>query len=164
MMKTSKIQTSQKQNQKSAKVKIRHAEKDDASVIANLSAQLGYPATEEQIQDRLAMINRSEKQCVFVAQLENGPVVGWVQVSVDEQIMEPVFVEVKGLVVDETARNQSIGAQLLDRAETWAKEKGFTKIRLRSNVIRKDAHRFYLNHGYSHIKSQHVFAKEINHA
>ena len=32
---------------------------------------------------------------------------------------------------------------------------------MRSNVIRHDAHRFYLAHGYSVLKDQRLFVKEL---
>lgn len=69
--------------------------------------------------------------------------------------------EIGGLVVDERHRDAGIGRLLLEQAEAWARAKGCGTIRLRSNIIRKEAHQFYLNVGYSNNKTQHAFAKTL---
>ncbi len=50
-----------------AAVRIRRAEERDAADLAGLSGQLGYPATPEQIRDRLRKIVPSPKDAVYVA-------------------------------------------------------------------------------------------------
>ena len=50
-----------------AVVRIRRAEERDAADLAGLSGQLGYPATPEQIRDRLRKIVPSPKDAVYVA-------------------------------------------------------------------------------------------------
>jgi GNAT superfamily N-acetyltransferase len=50
---------------------------------------------------------------------------------------------------------------LLDRAEMWAREKGFSATSLRSNVIRERAHAFYERQGYEHTKTQKSFRKKL---
>ena len=64
------------------------------------------------------------------------------------------------LVVAEEHRGQGIGKALLDQAETWAKERSLTSVWIRSNVVRQNAHDFYLKQGYHRTKSQHVFRKD----
>jgi hypothetical protein len=46
-------------------------------------------------------------------------------------------------------------------AERWSVERGVLEVRLRSNVIRKDAHRFYESLGYANVKSQFTFYKRL---
>jgi len=69
--------------------------------------------------------------------------------------------EVGGLVVDSRARGKGIGRTLMTAAEAWARERGYTRLMLRSNTIRAEAHRFYQNLGYTIVKSQHKFQKLI---
>ena len=75
-------------------------------------------------------------------------------------ITEP-FAELAALVVSEAARGQRIGSALLAAAEAWAREQGFASMRVRSNVIRERAHRFYLREGYAEKKRQAVFLKQL---
>ena len=69
--------------------------------------------------------------------------------------------EVGGLVVDSRARGQGIGRSLMAAAESWTRERGYTRLMLRSNTIRAEAHRFYQGLGYTIVKSQHKFQKPI---
>jgi hypothetical protein len=50
---------------------------------------------------------------------------------------------------------------LLAAAEAWAREQGFASMRVRSNVLRERAHRFYLREGYLEKKRQAVFLKRF---
>jgi GNAT superfamily N-acetyltransferase len=78
------------------------------------------------------------------------------------QLMESdPHAEIGGLVVDERRRGAGVGRLLLEQAETWARTQGCTSVRLRSNIIRKEAHQFYLKRGYTLVKTQHAFAKPL---
>lgn len=88
---------------------LRRADARDAGRVAALSGQLGYPAAEEAIRERL----------------------------------------------------RAIGRALMERAEAWAWDMGLAAVRLRSNVIRAEAHAFYARIGYAPVKTQKVFAKEL---
>ena len=44
----------------------------------------------------------------------------------------------------------------------WAEAKGVGLIRLRSNVVRTDAHRFYERQGFTKTKEQFVFEMKID--
>jgi GNAT superfamily N-acetyltransferase len=76
-------------------------------------------------------------------------------------IEEVPFAELAGLVVGDSARSRGIGALLLRAAEDWARNRGFARLRVRSNVVRERAHRFYLREGYIERKRQVVFDKTL---
>lgn len=143
-------------------MEIRKAVLSDTSVIVSLSAQLGYPTVEEQLHARLWEILQKADHTVWVAELENGTVVGWVHVMRTLVPEIDPFAEIGGLVVDSELRSQGIGKALLDRAENWARENHLTSLCVRSNVIRTRAHQFYQQAGYTIIKSQHVFEKKLD--
>ena len=139
---------------------IRPATTDDAAAIATLSGQLGYPATEEEIRGRLRTLEAGGSTEVLVAESE-GHIDGWIAVRADLSLETGPFAEIVGLVVDESARGKGIGATLVAAAEDWAKEHGHTRIRVRSNVVREAAHRFYERLGYRTKKQQQVFDKDL---
>ena len=144
----------------SGKLRIRLATQKDAARIAELSGQLGYPVTQQEIAQRMKRISPAARYAVFVA--ESGKTVtGWLQVSVTPLLEVPLRAEVNGLVVDENQRSQGAGAQLLETAERWAKTKGCKCMSVRSNIIRKRAHAFYLRNGYEHYKTQKAFRKSL---
>ncbi len=68
-------------------IRIRKARRDDAARIAQLSGELGYPASAEQIVTRLRQLTPTTKHAVFVAEsLDNGgELIGWVHVSTSQR-------------------------------------------------------------------------------
>jgi GNAT superfamily N-acetyltransferase len=141
--------------------KIRAAQAPDHARVAKLAGQLGYPSTPEEIARRLQGIKSSVEAGVFVAELDSGEIAGWIAVFVYRTVEADARAEVSGLVVDERFRSQRVGEHLLARAEEWARENGCRAIGLRSNVVRERAHAFYERHGYTHVKTQKAFRKQL---
>jgi len=142
-------------------VRIRRARATDAEAIAELSGQLGYPATVKEMRDRLRDLLKERKGACFVAADSVGLVIGWIHVSVTPLLEVARRAEVNGLVVDERVRSQGAGAMLLGAAEKWAKGKRCKGMSVRSNVVRERAHGFYLRNGYEHYKTQKAFRKKL---
>jgi GNAT superfamily N-acetyltransferase len=140
------------------KMTIRRARLGDAVRLAELSTQLGYPATGQEIVQRMKGMRPAAVQAVFVAESER-QITGWLHVSVTPLLEVPLRAEVNGLVVDEKRRSAGTGAKLLEAAERWAAERGCKSVSVRSNVIRERAHEFYLRNGYEHYKTQKAFRK-----
>src|SRR5262249_19313448 len=111
--------------------------------------------------ERLAQVRRTRNGEVFVAVDAAGRVVGWTHVVPRLQLEESPFAELAGLVVADGVRGAGVGASLLQSAEGWAVENGFARLRVRSNVVRERAHRFYLREGYRERKRQAVFDKDL---
>jgi GNAT superfamily N-acetyltransferase len=95
---------------------------------------------------------------VLLAWLEKR-IVGLIAVHISEHLLDGEMAEIAALVVDHETRNRRIGARLLRAAESWAIEHGARRVRVRSNVIRADAHRFYEREKYAPVKDQRVFEK-----
>ena len=140
---------------------IRLARPSDYPRIAELAGQLGYQSTADDVARRLAGLITTGEHVVFVAQLADGTIAGWIGAFVYRCVEADARVEISGLVVDERYRSQAVGRFLLDRAEAWAREKGFSATSLRSNVIRERAHAFYERRGYEHTKTQKSFRKKL---
>ena len=143
-----------------AKLRIRRAGEKDAARLAELSGQLGYPASEQEVLQRMKGMRPAGQHAIFVAESESR-VTGWLHVTATPLLEEPLRAEVNGLVVDENQRSQGTGAKLLEAAESWAVKKGCEGMSVRSNVIRERAHAFYLRHGYEHYKTQKAFRKTL---
>jgi len=140
---------------------LRPALLEDASRLADLSGQLGYPSTPQQVADRLGQLLPDSNDMVTVAALPDHKIVGWVHACKRTLLMVDPFVEIDGLVVDKDYRSQQIGKRLLDEVERWARQSGRSSIYVRSNVIREGAHRFYETNGYKRIKTQYAFRKDL---
>jgi len=141
-------------------IKVRSASSKDATRIAVLSTQLGYPASAVQMRKRIIKSVADRNQALFVAEM-SGKVIGWLQVSIQVLIMHDNEAEVGGFVVDGHARRSGVGRLLMERAEQWSRERGCHSVYLRTNIIREDAHAFYEKLGYKIIKTQYAFRKQI---
>jgi GNAT superfamily N-acetyltransferase len=144
-------------------IKIRKARRGDVERIAQLSGELGYPATAAQIATRLRQLKPASKHAVFVAESPDAAagLIGWLHVSVSHLLESDIRAEVNGLIVAEGQRSARAGAKLLEAAEEWARRHGCLGMNVRSNVIRERAHRFYERNGYEHYKTQKAFRKSF---
>jgi GNAT superfamily N-acetyltransferase len=129
--------------------------------MAELSGQLGYPATPREIAQRLRQIKPPSQHAVLVAESAEGSVIGWLHVSVEPLLETELRAEVNGLVVADEERSRGAGRLLLQAAEEWALKHNCRNMSVRSNVIRERAHQFYMRNGYEHYKTQKAFRKAI---
>lgn len=136
-------------------MEIREATAEDADKLTALSIQLGYSTTPEEVAERLRALWERPSNAVLVAE-EDGTVAGWLHVCGMLLLESPPFAEVAGLVVDAERRGQGVGKRLVEAAARWAVEHGYRNLRVRSNVIREDAHRFYEREGFRRVKNQVV--------
>lgn len=141
-------------------LKIRLALKTDAPRIAGLSRELGYEISEEKTLENIKIIEKSEFEIVFVAVL-NDELVGWIQMSCITRLESGTFCEITGLVIDKKQRGNGIGRQLVDTAIDWSRNHNSTTVRVRSNIVRNDAHRFYEQLGFVMLKQQKIFELSI---
>jgi GNAT superfamily N-acetyltransferase len=143
------------------RVKIRRARISDAQRLAELSAELGYPAAAGEVRDRVRALKSARANAVFVAESSEAGVVGWAHVSATPLIEAQTRAELHGLIVAEGQRSLGAGALLLETVENWARQQGCRNMSVRSNVIRERAHRFYERQGYEHYKTQKAFRKAL---
>ena len=139
---------------------VRRLAVDDAAAVAELSGQLGYPGSAEELRKRIEAMVRSEDRVAFAA-VREAELVGWIDAAVERHLQAEDAVVIGGLVVGETARGCGVGKRLCGEVEQWARERGFARVRVRSQIKRADAHRFYLRDGYRQVKTSLVLEKEI---
>ncbi len=139
---------------------IRQAKREDSTDLAILAAQLGYPTTANQVEARLPRYLDSDERCVLVAEHE-GMVIGWTSLEIVDHFYIEKYVEISGFVVDEAHRGRGVGHALMDGAERWAMARNIDILRLRANTIRTEAHRFYESLGFTRLKTQIAFMKNL---
>jgi N-acetylglutamate synthase-like GNAT family acetyltransferase len=136
-----------------ASMTIRFARPSDAPAIAQLCAQLGYSATEEQIGQRLTSLPTENEHALFVAQRPGGPLLGWVHVYRCTLVPTDPEAQLGGLLVDAAARRCGTGQRLLQAAERWARQQQCRAMYLRAHVTGADAHQFSARMGYAQVDS-----------
>ena len=144
---------------KNQKLNLRKARLTDAPQLASLSAELGYPVELVELRARLRQVLKEPGHVVFVAN-DREPI-GWIHACLNRSLEGGTFVEIVGLVVASHRRKMGIGAQLVSIVEEWARKKRSSRIRVRTNVLRREAPLFYLTLGYVSKKKQEVFEKAL---
>ncbi|MBD2561539.1 MULTISPECIES: hypothetical protein [Nostoc] len=89
-------------------IKIRQADIKDAQQIANLSEQLEYDVTNQQIEARLTKIQYNNVHIVYLAALVNEYVIGWAHAHISDLLIIPTQAIILGLVIDKNYRCSGI--------------------------------------------------------
>jgi len=133
---------------------------EDAAAVADLTTELGYPATEADVRRRYHLIKDRPDARVIVAQ-DGDAIVGWIHVQATCLLEADTRAEIWGLVVGRAARGMGVGRRLIEAAEDWARNRGLTAMALRSNRLRTEAQGFYEHLGYQVTKVQNAFRKNL---
>lgn len=142
-------------------MKVRSATAADSLQISALCDQLGYPASSDQVAQRIKAIQHQDDHTLLVAQEPDSNLIGWIHIFLRPLVVTELEAELGGLIVDERYRGRGIGKLLMRHAELWSSEKGCQALHLRSNITRKNAHAFYERIGYEKIKTSRVFRKVL---
>lgn len=137
-------------------ITIRKMEEHDAPDVHRLSHQLGYPVSLETITENIIRVNKCVNNDLALVAESTAGIIGWIYLRENYSVESPPFIEIAGLVVDNTVRRAGIGRQLVQYAIHSYKESG-RKIRVRSNIARKESHLFYKALGFAEIKQQQVY-------
>ena len=138
-------------------ISIRPMQLEDALAINSLSKQLGYDLSLEDTQNCIQQILQRKDDISLVAIFENN-IVGWIHAFKAYRIETQPFIEIGGLVVDESHRSKGIGKILVDEVKKWCGSKEISSLRVRCNTRRRESHLFYQRIGFHEMKEQKVFA------
>jgi GNAT superfamily N-acetyltransferase len=127
---------------------IRRASAGDAAQIAPLLAELGYPATPEEVARRLGALEGPEN-VILVTIGDDGGILGVIGLHSFPTLHAAAPVcYITALVVAAAARGRGIGRRMLEAADAWARERGCSRIVVTSAERRVDAHAFYERSGF----------------
>jgi (aminoalkyl)phosphonate N-acetyltransferase len=127
--------------------------------ICDLSAQLGYSVDLARIQERFSLLDLSPYHAFFVYR-EAEQILGWLHLEKVFDLIEEFKTEIKVIVIEKGQRGKGIGHSLINTAKEWSKIQGTNIIFLNCNIIRPQAHAFYLKEGFKQVRTSHFF--ELN--
>ena len=114
----------------------------------------------DDLRDRIDELSRAADRVAFAAVVA-GQIVGWIDAAMERHLQSPASAVIGGLVVREDTRGLGVGKLLCLEVEEWARSKSVPLVRVRSQIKREDAHRFYLRDGYRKVKTSLVFEKTV---
>lgn len=141
---------------------IRNIKKEDATAIQKIcDTSLGYKVSVDLVSRQIEKLSKDiTHHFIYVYEDEEShAVVGFVHAEVYESLYSDAGLNILGLAVLPSSQGQGIGKKLMNHLEATAKNDSFSFVRLNSNVIRVEAHKFYENIGYTCDKTQKRFIK-----
>ncbi len=139
----------------------RIAQEQDIPAIALLMGQLGYSSDETYAREQFSLIIADPSHVIFVAEDPEKNVVGLIHLLQKNLLISIPALEIGELIVDGDSRRKGIGKMLIAKAEAWARENGHKGIMVGSSKKRVESHLFYKNAGYSYLKEQVIYFKEV---
>jgi ribosomal protein S18 acetylase RimI-like enzyme len=142
--------------------RVRAAVVVDASAVAVLSTELGYPQSATDAQRRLLALLADDDHLVLVAEAETGAVVGWLHARYSIELVTEPLAEIVGLTVTSSSRRQGHGGALVAGVVDWARSKRAAELWVRARVERLGTPAFYERHGFALDKTQNVFVRKLS--
>ncbi|MBA3807869.1 MAG: GNAT family N-acetyltransferase [Solirubrobacterales bacterium] len=127
---------------------VRDARREDASDVAELLHELGYPSTSEAAARHIERFSKEQSSRLQVAEGTDcllGLVATHIVPRLDD---DELTCRITDIVVRATHRRSGIGTQLFNAAAEHAQAAGAPRLDLSSGEWRTDAHAFYLAHGF----------------
>lgn len=138
-------------------MEIRKATVDDVDSLLMLSAELGYPSSDEEILTRVEALSGHSDHELLVATASASIVVAWIHLYETLRLESPPFAEIGGLIVHPDHRRKGVARMMLEYARRWVVERGLSRLCVRCNSQRTDGNSFYASEGFVLNKSQTVW-------
>ncbi|MDI9238713.1 GNAT family N-acetyltransferase [Lysobacter sp. LF1] len=131
-----------------AAVRVRAAELGDASDVAHLLAELGYPCSRDEAAERIAVVRHDPRQHLLLAE-DDGDACGLVSLYTLYSVVHGCeLARITGLVVLPDRHGRGIGRRLLKEVESISRRSGVRRIEITSSPNRTGAQAFYRRCGY----------------
>jgi GNAT superfamily N-acetyltransferase len=139
---------------------IREMEPKDIPACRLLLSQLGYDLNPQEVMQRYEAVKEKRDHAVFVGE-QHGQVIALLHLYERPAFDKPPELVVQALVVDQNWRGKGVGRSMMNMAEHWALNGGFSSIALTSSISRSDAHSFYKRIGFQVEATSHLFRKKL---
>ncbi|BDU15449.1 GNAT family N-acetyltransferase [Lysobacter auxotrophicus] len=128
--------------------RVRQAELGDASDVARLLGELGYPCSRDEAAERIAVVRHDPRQHLLLAEID-GDASGLISLYTLYSVVHGYEVaRITGLVVMPEEQGKGVGRRLLREVESICRRYGVRRIEVTSNASRTEAHAFYRQCGY----------------
>jgi GNAT superfamily N-acetyltransferase len=128
--------------------RVRQAELGDASDVARLLGELGYPCSRDEAAERVAVVRHDPRQHLLLAEID-GDACGLISLYTLYSVVHGYELgRITGLVVTSEEQGKGVGRRLLREVESICRRYGVRRIEVTSNATRTEAHAFYRQCGY----------------
>lgn len=133
---------------------------DDLSQVLELASELGYPVPLRELESRFLELSCLPHHTLLKYEDKN-KILGWIHLEVVNDLIEETKLEIKAIIVSESARGKGVGHLLIEEAKIQGKSLGLNTIYLSCNILRERTHAFYKREGFSLSKTSHFFELKL---
>lgn len=142
-------------------IRTRHPPEPHLEQIPELLSEVGIRTSLADIHSRIAALPRHDR---ILLALDGERLIGYAHLRITQDLLTNETAEVSSIVVRASERRQGVGRRLIAAAEAWARESGRARLLLRTDVIRTDAHAFYVAQGYEQASTMLEFVRDLERA
>jgi len=139
-------------------IRTRHPPEPHLEQIPELLEEVGVKATLADIHRRVEALPRQDR---ILLALDGEHLIGFAHLRISQDLLTDETAEVASIVVRGSHRRQGVGRRLIAAAEAWARESGRARLLLRTDVVRTDAHAFYVARGYEQASTMLEFVRDL---
>jgi GNAT superfamily N-acetyltransferase len=139
-------------------IRTRHPPEAYLDQLAELNTSAGMLASTAQVRSRLASISDEDR---LILALQGDYLIGYAHLRVARDLVNDETAEVVAIIVRSSHRRRGVGRQLINAAETWAQQSGRARLLLRTEVVRTEAHAFFIALGYEQHATTVDFVRDL---
>jgi GNAT superfamily N-acetyltransferase len=139
----------------------RHPPEAHMAQLPELLSEIGVQATLADIHKRIEALPRHDR---ILLALDGEHLIAFAHLRISHDLLTDETAEVASIVVRTSHRRQGVGRRLIAAAEAWARETGRARLLLRTDVVRSDAHAFYVAQGYEQGTTMLEFVRDLERA
>jgi GNAT superfamily N-acetyltransferase len=139
-------------------IRTRHPPQAYLDQFAELNTSAGMPVSLEQVRERLTSLSEEDR---LILALQSELLIGYAHLRVARDLVNDETAEVAAIIVRPSYRRRGVGRQLINAAETWAQQSGRARLLLRTDVVRTEAHAFFVALGYEELATTVDFVRNL---
>lgn len=139
-------------------IRTRHPPEPHVALLLGLLREAGVQTDLESLRARLASLPKEDRLLIG---LDGEHVAGFAHLRVSQDLTTGDAAEVVAILVAKAYRRRGVGRRLIAAAETWALESGRSRLVLRTDVVRSDAHAFFIALGYEEAATTLEFVRDL---
>jgi GNAT superfamily N-acetyltransferase len=142
-------------------IRTRHPPEPHLEQVPELLSEVGIQTSLAEIRTRIEVLPRHDR---ILLALDGERLIAFAHLRISHDLLTDETAEVASIVVRVSNRRQGVGRRLIAAAEAWARESGRARLLLRTDVVRTDAHAFYVAQGYEQTNTMLEFVRDLERA
>lgn len=142
-------------------IRTRHPPEPHLAQLPDLLSEVGFQTSIAELHSRIEALPRHDR---ILFALDGDRLIAFAHLRISHDLLTDETAEVASIVVRSSHRRRGVGRRLIAAAEAWARESGRARLLLRTDVVRTDAHAFYVAQGYEQSATMLEFIRDLERA